>query len=96
MLSTSNLSYFVGVDASDENPQMFLSGDRNLTTNGVALRGGAFHTLRSNTVAGWTPQIHRTYGNILLDDGSVQRWTAAELRKGLERTGAETNRLAVP
>src|SRR5260370_1198812 len=30
-LSNTNLSYFVGVDAEDPFPDMFLSGDRNLT-----------------------------------------------------------------
>jgi hypothetical protein len=90
-LSNSNLSYFVGVDVRDENPQMFLSGDRNLTTNGVALSGGRVYTLATNGVIGWTGQMHKNEGNVLVDDGSVQQGTS--VAPGVV---FGTNRIAVP
>ena len=34
-LNNNNLSYFVGLDADESRPAMFLAGDRNLATNGV-------------------------------------------------------------
>jgi len=38
-LSNSNLSFFVGIISNDVNPQLILSGDRNLT-NGAAIKNG--------------------------------------------------------
>jgi prepilin-type N-terminal cleavage/methylation domain-containing protein len=35
--SDLNISYFIGVDAVDQNPQMFLAGDRNIVGNGPGL-----------------------------------------------------------
>lgn len=36
-LRTSNISYFVGLGASDSNPNMILSGDRDIAENGRLL-----------------------------------------------------------
>ena len=38
-LANSNVSYFVGIDATETDPQGFLSGDRNLT-NGTPIKNG--------------------------------------------------------
>jgi hypothetical protein len=91
----TNTSYFVGVDAMDANPTMFLAGDRNLTVKNVALKPG-LHSLSTNELMGWTKEMHVNYGNVLLADASVQQFNAIDLRKALENTGVTTNRLAVP
>src|SRR5437879_3373525 len=54
--SNSNLSYFVGLDAIETAPQMWLSGDRNITTNGRPFSG--LLTLTSDVRVSWTKDIH--------------------------------------
>ena len=89
-----NVSYFVGVDATDTNAAMFLSGDRNLTNSlGQNRRLVDFPT---NQPAGWTTALHNRQGNIGLADGSVQQFSCARLQPALIETGVATNRLAFP
>ena len=93
-LNNWNISYFVGIDAANTNPAMFLCGDRNIT-NGLPLQGG-FLCLPTNRLAGWTHKIHVNQGNIGLADGSVQGFTTPRLQQALVSTGTATNRLAMP
>ena len=90
----SRLSYFVGVDATQTNATMFLSGDRNLT-NGLPVTRGLL-SLTTNRPAGWTGKMHANAGNIGFADFSVMQLTTSGLRSALERTGLTTNRLAMP
>ena len=92
-LSNTNLSYFVGLEATDTEPQMVLSGDRNIT-NGP-LPPNRIMTITSNSVVGWTRQIHQLQGNIGLADGSVQQFSTSHLREALSGISG-TNRLAMP
>ena len=92
--ANSNLSYFIGIEAQDSFPQMFLSGDRNLT-NG-SLSTNRVLELTTNVLAGWTEKLHDGLGNVGLADGSVQQLTTLRLREALKWTGVETNRLALP
>ena len=94
VMSNTNLSYFVGVDAQDICPQMFLAGDRNITNGPLA--ANRLLTLDTNSSPGWTPEIHRGHGNVLLADGSVLQWDSAGLALGIKNTGSETTRLAIP
>jgi prepilin-type processing-associated H-X9-DG protein len=94
VLTAANLSYFVGVDANETNPSMFLSGDRHIT-NGTRIRGGLVE-LTTNRLSGWTGEIHQNAGNIGLADGSVQQLSTPSLRAALENSGVATNRLAIP
>jgi prepilin-type N-terminal cleavage/methylation domain-containing protein len=93
-----NCSYFIGVDATDTNPQMFLTGDHNLGSGGPA--GGPpptvfvtyFNSLGTNFPAnnssvGWTDQQHQKQGNIGLADGSVQQLSRSKLQEALSQTG---------
>jgi len=91
LTNNSHLSYFLGLNASEENPQTILAGDRNLTTNGVAFGPGRL-LLTTNIVLGFTHEIHDYAGNILLGDGSVQQvsnfrmqeaWHDASVSSGL-------------
>jgi type II secretory pathway pseudopilin PulG len=90
----TNISYFVGLDADETQPAMFLAGDRNIT-NGTALRNGILEQT-TNRVAGWTHEIHLGVGNILLTDGSVQPVTSLKLNFLLQNSGVVTNRLLMP
>jgi len=79
-LRNSNISYFVVPEADETLPELWVSGDRNLTTNQVPLRPG-LHTVTSNSVPGWTTQIHQFGGNLALADGSVQQLSSARLHQ---------------
>ena len=39
-LASSNISYFVNVDATESYPQMFLCGDDNFAVDGVPVKSG--------------------------------------------------------
>jgi prepilin-type N-terminal cleavage/methylation domain-containing protein len=106
-----NVSYFIGVDAQDTMPQMFLTGDHNLgsgnpptTAYVVATGGGAGFSLGTNfttgnTATGWLDNMHQKQGNIGLSDGSVQQLSRAKLQEGLRNsgdTGGNTSGAAFP
>jgi prepilin-type processing-associated H-X9-DG protein len=94
--SNTNLSYFVGLDAVETYPSMFLYGDRNLT-NGLPIQDGIL-VLMPNRPVGWTHELHNRQGNVALADGSVQGWTSLRLSSAIVGPPAlgMTNRLAMP
>lgn len=92
--SNTNLSYFVGVDARNAEPNMLLSGDRNVT-NGSASSSNML-VLTTNSVARWSPMLHGRWGNISLADGSVQRFDNKGLANAVAHSGAPTNRIQLP
>jgi prepilin-type processing-associated H-X9-DG protein len=94
-LRDSKISYFVGLDATEMQPQSFLAGDRNLTTNGQPVKPG-FVELTTNVAVGWAATIHTNQGNVVMGDGSVQQLSSARLPAALRCTLLATNRLAVP
>lgn len=91
---SGNVSYFVGVDADETQPWMLLTGDRNLTTNGVTIPPGLY-TVNTNQLLGWGKTMHNKCGNVGLADGSVQQFTMTGLQQHL-RNRPRTNRLAIP
>ncbi len=93
-LSDSNLSYFVGLDADRANPQTILSGDRNITTNGLITSG--ILMLATNSPVSWAKSLHVDYGHIGLTDGSVQRFRNAFLEDLFQRNTNWPVRLAIP
>lgn len=93
--NNQNVSYFVGLDASDEYPQRFLSGDDNFEISGVPIKSGLLE-LSTNVPIAWTTARHNIVGNIGLADGSVQQTTTVGLQAALQQTGLATNRLAIP
>jgi prepilin-type processing-associated H-X9-DG protein len=107
-LNSSNISYFVGLDAAETKPQMFLSGDDNLAISGIPVKSGVLE-LSTNTPVTWTSLRHVAYnshfwtaarhkfvGNIGMADGSAQQFTTDGLQKALQQTGVTTNRLVSP
>lgn len=95
-LSNRSVSYFVGLDANDSNPQMFLAGDRNLT--GPKPPQDGILKLSPGDPASWTSAIHNNQGNIGLSDGSVQQYSNINLHHALQNTGDPTNvwRISLP
>jgi len=92
--NNSAFSYFLGIDASEEQPETILSGDSNLELNGQRLRS-TLVTLRTNANVQFDNSRHANppsgAGNILLGDGSVQHVTSARLREALLLPGDPTN-----
>jgi prepilin-type processing-associated H-X9-DG protein len=94
--SNTNVSYFVGVDAVDSSPLMFLSGDANIGLEGALPKAG-LQSFSTNSNIAWSQPRHEKgrKGNIGLADGSVEVFNSKELRKALIASGV-TNRLAIP
>jgi len=99
-----NVSYFVGVDAQDTFPQMFLTGDHNLgngnpPSTAFCSAGGPQNFLQSlgtnfatgNLGAGWMDNVHSKQGNVGLADGSVQGFSRARLQEALKNSGDTGN-----
>jgi hypothetical protein len=87
--NNSHLSYFIGLEANEANPQSILSGDRNLTTNGKPAWGVV--AFSSSNAPGFGPDMHNHAGNIGLGDGSAQQVTENGLRKQIESALQSTN-----
>jgi prepilin-type processing-associated H-X9-DG protein len=90
----SHISYFVGLDATTNVPQAFLSGDSNIT-NGLPLNHGILE-LTTNRPCGWTTERHNEAGNVGLADGSVQQFSSTALSAALQHTGLAKHRLLMP
>jgi type II secretory pathway pseudopilin PulG len=95
-LKNQNVSYFVGLEANDMNPQMFLDGDRNIT-GGSEPQNGILKLVPGQR-ASWTEKIHVNQGNVGLSDGSVQQYSNAMLSNALKNSGDPTNtwRISLP
>jgi len=95
----TNCSYFLGWEAQDNYPQMFLAGDRNLG-DGVAgnpptiYYQGYKQNIGTNILAltgpAWADTVHQKQGNVLLGDGSVQGFSKSRLQEGLLNSGDPT------
>jgi len=92
--SNANVSYFVGLDAIETEPQGLLSGDRNIT--GGTLSNGFMRFLAPTNAVGWTADMHINAGNIGLGDGSVQQLSSPGLQKQLRAQPLPVIRLAIP
>ncbi len=93
--SDNNITYFVGVDGIDTSPQMVLTGDRNLSVNGVLVRRRLLN-LWTNSVVTWANPRHEKGGNIGLADGSVMQVGDKGLAQAFLKNGSATNRLDLP
>jgi prepilin-type processing-associated H-X9-DG protein len=89
----SNLSYFVGIDATETDPNGFFSGDHSLT-NGTPVKNGILE-LNTNIPTGWTDEMHNGIGNIAMADGSVQQLSLTDLRIAVTNASNLTNVLRI-
>lgn len=100
-LGNLRVSYFVGRDADETQPQEFLSGDRYIGTSssqtsyGISqdtVNTGSTYAFNTNipvgnaTVPGWVTKGHQNQGNVALADGSVQGYTSSGLQTALDHT----------
>jgi prepilin-type N-terminal cleavage/methylation domain-containing protein len=95
-----NVSYFIGIDASETHPRMFLTGDHNLGGNAnpptmpylsAPASGSPFVSLGTNFSNNMGPaflnNMHFLYGNVALADGSVEWFNRSKLQAALGSTG---------
>ena len=87
-----NLSYFIGWEAQDQYPQMFLAGDRNLGDgNPPTVYYAGYRNIGTNFVVatgvGWADTVHQKQGNVLIADGSVQGFSRSRLQEALKNSG---------
>ena len=107
-LNNSNISYFIGLDASETYPQRLLSGDDNFVVNGSTVSSG-LQSISTNTPIlwgpgrhgvpvdyFWAPRPHDFVGNLGFADGSVAEESPNGLQQAFQQTGLATNRLAIP
>jgi hypothetical protein len=94
-LASTNISYFLGPEATETFPQMLLAGDRNLASNGVPVGPGLFPVSPSVRLS-WTAAMHGNCGNVALGDGSVQQFTTPRLQTHLTAGANTTNWLVIP
>jgi len=94
LIGNQNVSYFVGLDASETNAKSLLSGDRYLTAVRIPTNG--FLELTSNDNVRWTRKYHDDHGYLLLGDGSVGQVDSAGLQTAIRESGVATVRLAFP
>jgi len=95
-LNNQHLSYFVGLDATEENPQMFLAGDRNLTCDQSPVDGVL--NLTPGQTLRWSEQMHNHSGNVGLADGAVMTFSDQAVTTAFRNSGETTNvwRLSLP
>jgi prepilin-type N-terminal cleavage/methylation domain-containing protein len=100
LLCNQRISYALGRDATDNQPQMLLAADRNIygtfaggaypaTDPGYGNKGAiSLGTNWANPgIPSWTDKIHQKQGNALISDGSVQQLSPAKLRDQLKNSG---------
>jgi hypothetical protein len=92
-LKNENISYFLGLDASEDNPQMILFGDRNLRA--LATPNHGVIVVSPDAAWRWGKDLHIGAGNLGLADGSVQQVTDTGLQKQITAQAAAV-RFAIP
>ena len=103
-----SISYFIGLSASETEPQSVLTGDRNLTNTGTrgarrfeynvsqVGRLGTNYSSGASREIGWDKNVHQTQGNVGLGDGSVQQVNGSRLADNLRNSGSADNVIAYP
>lgn len=89
-----NLSYFIGLDADETQPQSLLFGDRTISTNAQLLSG--LLTLSNSSPVSWAKGLHAEGGNVVLGDGSMQQMSDVMLKRWVDASNDLPARLAIP
>ncbi len=90
--SARNISYFVGVNANETNPQTLLAGDDNFAIDGVPIKSGLLN-LTTNPLISWSSARHKFVGNVAMTDDSVQQLSTGGLQDCIKLA---TNQIAIP
>lgn len=93
--NSSKISYFVRLDASEQNPESVLLGDDNFIVDEKPVRPSLLN-LTSNSIVKWSDERHRRAGNLAFTDGSVAPTVTRQLKDIIAVTGTGTNRLVIP
>jgi len=98
-LGNSNLSYFVNLDATTNNAQIILTGDRHLQVNGQPVKPGLLVPGR-NAAIGWTRELHAKdakvpLGVLSFTDGHAEA-VKEKLTAYFARQHQVTNHFAIP
>ena len=97
----TNISYFVGVDATLNNPKSILAGDRHLQVDDLPIKPGLLNLTLKSSVS-WSQELHyskspsSTGGNILFADGHVGFLKSKALNSIFQSLDSVTNLFAVP
>lgn len=97
----TNISYFVGVDATLNNPKSILVGDRHLEINGSPTKPGLLKLTKKPSV-GWSDELHYSKspstagGNILFADGHVEFFNSKKFNAVFQSQSFATNLFAIP
>jgi prepilin-type N-terminal cleavage/methylation domain-containing protein len=101
-----NVSYFIGIDSTEDRPQLWLGGDRNIIPNGNTPTPKPTEVLRLDQIGAnnsnyqWSPEVHQDNGNIGLSDGSVQQYASQPMREAatfaIDALGSVPGYLAAP
>ena len=93
-LRDQNISYFVNLDASTNQPvQTILVGDRYLMADGRAVTPGLF-VLTPNREMTWAPGFHRQGGTLAFADGHAEFVRDNHLSSVTRNQALATNRLS--
>jgi prepilin-type N-terminal cleavage/methylation domain-containing protein/prepilin-type processing-associated H-X9-DG protein len=102
----TNMSYFVGIDATEQFPQMLLDGDHNIGPGNPPLNSALYYgttvALDTNQVAtattstGWADTMHQKQGNVGLADGSVQQLSRTRLQDAIRNSGDSLHAAGAP
>jgi hypothetical protein len=93
--SDQNISYFLGLTASDTSPRSFLSGDTGFLIDGQSPQSNPI-SLSTNANVTYPKPVHRSIPNICMGDGSVQRFNPGRLKEALRHSDLATNTLLLP
>jgi len=90
-----SISYFIGTDAQEEQPQTILSGDRNISPDVTIATPVLYNNATTSTKItkalgtgnavkiGWTKVTHVEAGDMLFGDGHVDQNSTGRLREAL-------------
>lgn len=108
LVKNTNVSYFVGIEAQEEQPSILIAGDRNIEGGRPKRNCPVAEVYNVATEfskveipnAGWSKTMHRRRGNIALGDGSAHQVGPPELRDSLlgsgDDDGAFNNHILLP
>jgi len=97
--TSSNISYALGIDCSEQFPNMLLTTDHNMGTgNPPTVMYRTAVALGTNPPTsgdiGWMDNMHQKNGNAGLADGSVQQLSRTKLQDALRNSGDNTSHTA--
>lgn len=96
-LQSPNISYFVGLDASDTNAASILAGDAGFSVNGTKPKSGILRLTATDQIL-YPKKFHKfTEGaNVALGDGSVHQFGPKDMPLYIGRSGVATNHFVHP